>query len=202
MAETKRFYTTADASRMCGVFPTTVIKWIKDGRLKASVTPGGHRRIIREDLVRFIRQCGYPMPAELASPQKRILIVDDDPAVCRMLQRAFRDYPHLLRVEALTSGIDALVAMGKNPPDLAILDVVMPVVDGAKLCASLKANPATRGVKIVAITGKRLPEAKQRFIEDNSDAFLRKPLSIPELKAKAAELLGVTLTPVAEALAA
>lgn len=194
MADTdQRFFTTFQVGRICGVFPTTVIKWVADGRLKASITPGGHRRIPREHLLAFLKEHGYAVPPELRSTRKTILIVDDDPAVCRMIQRAFKDYAAQVRTESLSSGIDALVEMGKNPPDLVILDVVMPVVDGASLCASLKANPATQNVKIMAITGKRIPEKKLSYIRENTHAFFEKPFEAAKLREAAMRLLMLPL---------
>ncbi|MFH2203913.1 MAG: response regulator [Elusimicrobiota bacterium] len=189
----KRFYTTFEIGKICGVFPSTVINWIKEGRLKASQTPGGHRRVTHADLSSFMHECGYP-PLDATILRKRIMIVDDDPSVCRMLKRAFEVSKETVDVETVSSGIDALVTIGKNPPDLVILDVVMPIMDGASLCASLKENPATRGVKLIAITGKRLLAKKQRFIQDNTDAFMRKPLDIRKLLAVSASLLRVPLS--------
>ena len=189
----KRFYTTFEIGEICGVFPSTVINWIKDGRIKASYTPGGHRRVVQADLLEFMKKLGYPIPLEMGGAWKRILIVDDEKTVCRMIQRAFRDYAALFKTETLSSGIDALVEIGKSRPDLVILDVVMPVIDGASLCASLKANPVTRDIKLIGITGKRLPGTKLRFIKKNTDAFFRKPLDIQKLLAKSAFLLRVSL---------
>ena len=97
-----------------------------------------------------------------------------------------------LYAEGITS-FDALVEIGMSRPDLVILDVVMPVIDGASLCASMKANPATRAIKLIGITGKRLSGSKLRFIKRNTDAFFRKPLDIQKLLAKSASLLRVAL---------
>ncbi len=56
----KRFYSTFEVGGICGVYPSTVINWINDGKIKAGCTPGGHRRIIKSDLVVFLRKLGYP----------------------------------------------------------------------------------------------------------------------------------------------
>lgn len=190
----KRFYTTFEIGKICGVFPTTVINWVKEGRLKASHTPGGHRRVTHEDLAAFMHGLGYPPLETYETPGRRILIVDDDESVCRMLKRAFKGHDANLNVETLSSGIDALVQMGKTPPDLAILDVVMPVVDGASLCSSLKENPATRGVKIIAMSGKRLSPQKRSVISKHSDAFFQKPIDVASFLTEGMALLGRPLS--------
>src|SRR5512146_1875037 len=71
------FYTTFEAARLLGVSLPTVVNWIKARRLKAHRTPGGHRRIGREDLAAFIVRHGMPMPDELtgALPARRKALV-------------------------------------------------------------------------------------------------------------------------------
>lgn len=187
----KNFFTTFEIARICGVFPSTVINWVKRGDLRSSRTAGGHRRVVRHDLLEFLKKFNYPVPAAVMGGKRKVLIVDDEAAACRLIARAFKGHSDLIETVTLESGIDALVEIGKVPFDLVILDVVMPVVDGASLCASLKANPATRGVKIIAVTGKRLPEEKLDFIKKNTDAFFRKPLSLAELRAAALSLLQI-----------
>ena len=73
------------------------------------------------------------------------------------------------------NGIEALVAIGKQPPDLMVLDVVMPVVDGATVCATLRSHPEPRRIKILAVSGKKLTGRVTRFIRSKSDGFFRKP---------------------------
>ena len=84
------FLTTHQASRLLGVSLPTVVNWIEAGRLSAHRTPGGHRRISREDLIRFSRDFSYPLPDEFTeqSGPVRILMIDSD----RDLGEMVRDY--------------------------------------------------------------------------------------------------------------
>ena len=83
----KNFYTTHEISRFCNVYPTTVINWIKDGMLPAYTTPGGHRRIKREDILHLMKKNNMPIPDELSKTGKdRVLVIDDDPKILRMIQ--------------------------------------------------------------------------------------------------------------------
>src|SRR5512138_1206580 len=72
-----RFYTTHDAARMLGVSLPTVVNWIKARRLRCHRTPGGHRRIAREDLAAFMLRHGFPVSDELAGvvPERRKALV-------------------------------------------------------------------------------------------------------------------------------
>ena len=58
----KSVFTTFEAAKLCHVSPLSIINWVNAGRLPAFRTPGGHRRIRREDLVRFMRENGIPIP--------------------------------------------------------------------------------------------------------------------------------------------
>ena len=85
----ERTYTTHDIARFCDVYPSSVINWINSGKLKSYSTPGGHHRMLRPDVISFLQSLNMPLPAELAERPMRVLIVDDDVEVTRVLVRAF-----------------------------------------------------------------------------------------------------------------
>lgn len=187
MAE--KTYTTFQIADMCGVRPTTIIKWIKQNKLRAFATVGGHRRIRESDLVPFLNQYGFPVPDALSRARKRLLLVEDDIAVGQLLQRAIGKASDSVDIEWTKDGIEALLALGKRLPDLMVLDVVMPVVDGAKVLATLRADERTRNVKVIGMTGKRLPPEKMKFFQRHTDAFYLKPFNVNEFVEKVLGLL-------------
>ena len=189
----ERTYTTHDIAKVCDVYPSTVNNWIGDGELKAYSTPGGHHRVTREDLIAFLKQFRMPMPKKLAARPSRIMIVDDDAEVTRVLERAFSRWAADIAIDVCQSGYDALIRIGDKPPDLVILDIVMPKMDGLQLCRALKSASATKGIKIIAISGKKPPFNEKRPQEMKIDAFFRKPLDLIELLGKSAELLDLRL---------
>src|SRR6185436_5284748 len=79
----KAVFTTFEAAKLCHVSPLSIINWVNASRLTAFRTPGGHRRIRREDLARFMRENGIPLPEELrdGSGRQRVLVVDDEAAI-------------------------------------------------------------------------------------------------------------------------
>lgn len=189
-------YTTYEIAKFCDVYPSSVIHWINDGKLKAYVTPGGHHRVIREDLIRFLQSCGIPIPKELGpSERRKVFIVDDDAELARLIDKAFQRYASTFQTEVCHSGVDALIRIGQTVPDLVILDIVMPKMDGCHVCKILKSRPETRGIKIIGISGKKFPLAEKKLADYKVDAFFRKPLALEELLAKAAELLRIELAP-------
>lgn len=188
---TDRTYTTHDIAKFCDVYPSTVGNWIGSGKLKCAYsTPGGHHRVTREDLLAFLAKFGIPVPAELSSRPMRVLIVDDDVEVTRVIERAFAHRAGTFSTEVCHTGIEALISIGQAPPDLVILDIVLPKMDGMQVCRILKSKPETQGVKIIAISGgKKTPFNEKKPQEAKIDAFFRKPLDLVQLLDKTAELL-------------
>lgn len=102
----KDFYTTHQVSKLCDVYPTTVINWIKEGLLPAYTTPGGHRRIKRDDLLRLMKKNNMPIPEEVAKGNKnKVLAIDDDPKILKMLKTVLSAED--LEVNTANSGFQA-----------------------------------------------------------------------------------------------
>ena len=183
----ERTFTTHDIAKYCDVYPASVARWINDGKLRSYQTPGGHHRVTKDDLVGFLRQLNMRIPEELAG-RRRVLIVDDDSEMARVIARAYsrlEDY----EVETCGDGIEALIRIGQGAPDLLILDIILPKMDGVQVCRVLKSKAQTRNIKIIAITGKKLPLSEKRLADSKVDAIYRKPLDLEELLAMSAELL-------------
>ena len=189
MSERERTFTTSEVARICGVYPTTVIGWIKQGRIKAFATPGGHRRVLQGELRGFLERFGMPVPEQLRGGRRRVLIVEDEKDVGEMLRKALTARIPDAEIEWTQDGIGALLALGQRPPDLLVLDVVLPVVDGARVLASLRADPRTREIKVIGVTGKRLDPEKLKFMKRHTHAFFLKPFDVAAFADKALALL-------------
>jgi excisionase family DNA binding protein len=87
-------FSTIETAKMLGVAVSSVSKWIDEGVLVAGRTPGGHRRIEREDLVKFLHQQKLRIPKELRTSPTKILIVDDEKPLAEWLSEEIRGrYP-------------------------------------------------------------------------------------------------------------
>jgi excisionase family DNA binding protein len=144
------FYTTFEAARLLGVSLPTVVNWIKARRLKAHRTPGGHRRIAREDLASFMLRHGMPLPPDLndaVSSRHKVLVVDEaGPAregTIRQLAAAG------FAVEQASPGFAAGAAAARYVPDAVILLAASP--DGGDVLAGLRSDRELSLVPVVAV---------------------------------------------------
>lgn len=183
------FLTTREAAGRLGVTINAVKAWIRAEQLPALRTPGGHHRIPEADLSAF--------QAHLAERSRgpgrarpRILLVDDDPLLLTTLRDAAAQQVPDAVVELAGDGYEALVQVGLFRPDLLVLDLRMPRLDGFEVCQRLKARPATRAVRILAITAFEGDEARERILACGADDFLEKPFDISEFRARVLTLLG------------
>lgn len=166
---------------MLGVAVSSVSKWIDGGNLVAGRTPGGHRRIEAEDLVRFLRQQKLRIPSELQVSPPNILIVDDEEAVTRWLAMEIGERFPDFEVKQAQDGFAAGEIVGALRPDVIILDLLMPGIDGFEVCRRIKSNPLTSQARVVAITGSHLAETRERILSMGADTCLVKPFDINEI---------------------
>ncbi len=164
------------------VNPSSVNKWVKDGRIPAFRTPGGHRRIRAADLVSFLNNHKMPIPRLLTGASKRrLLIVDDDVKQLEAMGRLLKPYTDRVDVALVGNGVDALVQFGALKPHVAVLDVFMPLVDGLEVCRRLKSNPETAQTRIIVTSGQLTPEIEKRASEAGADLCVPKPIDLTML---------------------
>jgi excisionase family DNA binding protein len=176
--------TTGEIAAHCRVSYEAVSKWIKSGKLKAYTTPGRHHRVRRADFEEFLKEYNLP---PLAGSRRKVLIVDDDPAILRLLSTLFSKTGEYEVVTA-ADGFEAGLQIAGNCPHLVILDLMMPNIDGFKVCRGIKSNPQTRQAIVVVLTGYATPENVRKALECGADCCLEKPVSLSDLEQKLAEL--------------
>jgi len=184
---TKTIYTTHEVSRLLHVNPRSVINWIEQSLLQSYRTPGGHRRIRHDDLMAFLRKHQIPTPASLVADKFSILIVDDDPEIIDLL-KAYLERQAPYEISSAADGITALIEVGRVKPDVLILDIMIPGVDGVEVCRRIKADSSNK-TAIIAISGTT--ERQSQVLEAGADAFMLKPIDMDTLHAEARRLLRV-----------
>ena len=144
------FYTTHEAARMLGVSLPTVVNWIKARRIKAHRTPGGHRRIAREELALFMTRHGMPLPEELAGAapaRPKALVLGDHGPMREGLARQLAQGGYA--VEQASTGFAAGAAAARFEPDLVVLSADS--ADGGEVLSGLRADRELGEVPVVAV---------------------------------------------------
>jgi excisionase family DNA binding protein len=186
--KTKTIYTTHEVSRLLHVNPRSVINWIDQSLLPSYRTPGGHRRIRREDLLGFLRKHQIPTPASLMEGGNfSMLIVDDEEELADVI-KAYFERKGGFEITTVNDGISALLEVGRAKPDLLILDIMIPGVDGVEVCRRIKAG-ASASTTIIAISGQM--EMETKILQAGADVFMAKPLDLDKLYAQVGSLLRI-----------
>lgn len=186
-----RIFTTFEVSKMFSVDITSVIHWINEGKLHAYKTPGGHRRINISDLIEFADKYALPIDDEIrklktppaladGTEPLKVLVVEDDTGVLKFVAETARLTLKNSLVDTAADGLEAGEKIAEMKPDLIILDVRLPGIDGFEVLRRLK----KRDMKILAISAFPSRKMRDRMIASGADDFLAKPFSIEELKSK------------------
>ena len=184
--------TVSQASKYCKVSSKTIINWIDQGHIKAYKTVGGHRRIKKEDLDKFLKEKGMPLPEEpKAEEKKKILVVDDDRIIVETIVQSLEEDEYGYEMISASDGFEAGLQVNHFKPDLMILDIMMPDINGYEVCQKIKSNPETRDIKIIVLSAYLDDEAFKQMKENGADACFSKPLPLEQLKYEVAKLLGL-----------
>lgn len=185
--------TMSEASKLCGVSLKTIANWVEQGHIKAHKTVGGHRRILREDLYKFMTLQKMPLPeAEKSNTRKKILIVDDDRIIVETLVLAFEEDEHGYEVISSSDGFEAGIQLAHFKPDLVILDIMMPDINGYEVCKRIKSSQETQETRVIVLSAYLDEENFQKMKAFGADACFSKPLPLPELKKEVTRLLDIT----------
>lgn len=120
---------------------------------------------------------------------KRVLVVDDEPNIVMSLEFLMKRAG--FEVQVARNGREALAALEGTPPDLLLLDVMMPELDGYEVCERVRQRPEWNQTKIIMLTARGRDAERQRGLALGADRYVTKPFSTRELVEQAKQLLGV-----------
>lgn len=170
MIQTRDFYTIPQAARICGVDRTTMWSWVKSGNVEALVTPGGHHRILQCEIDKLLKKA-QALP-EKKSRARTVLVVDDEPLVLKTFTRLLKRKNY--QVETASDGFQAGMKVVQLKPDLVVLDLFMPGIDGFEVCRTIKTNPELKSIMVIAMTGQDSPENESRILGEGADFYIAK----------------------------
>ena len=189
-------------AKRCNVSRTTVYRWIIGGHLKAYSLPSGHFRVKPDDLADFCR--AFSMPDVLTVGTKRkpvgdklnVLIADDHPDVVLLLKKITERYLPEAAIHEAVNGVDTVIAVGTIHPQLMLLDIMMPGMDGFAVLQELLRRPELANSKVMVVSAYEPFDRVEELARLNPQivACVRKPVSV--------EALGRSLQEIAKSIAA
>ncbi len=191
-----RIFSALEVANLCGVVNQTAINWIRNGYLKAFMTPGGQYRVYLEDLIAFLEQRNMRIPAELEGGSKSdvdwscLAIIDDDKVLNDIIKTFFEKKDTPFTILQAYDGFEAGALLTEKRPGFIILDIDLPGLDGNQICRRIKTEPVFGKPFVITITGLDMPGTKESSLQAGSDAFLPKPLDFDLLGSIMADFAG------------
>ena len=171
---------TMQVAERCGVHYTTVRRWILEGNLPAYETPGGHLRVLREDVDAFLESRKLRGKVNL-SGTLRVLVVDDDRTFRESAVEFLGREPNM-EVREAADGFVAGRLVSEFQPHVVLLDLLMPGVDGFEVCRNIKHSPRSRQTRVLVLTGFPTGENIRKAQESGADLCLAKPVGLDKLR--------------------
>ena len=142
---------TKEAAVVCKVALSTIVYWFDKGLIRGYRTPGGHRRIFRSDLEKFMTDHEMPLGHRLPDGQVRVLLAARDPALLRSYGSVLDSLGERVSWLKAKTGFEAGRKISAFHPDVLILDLRLPGADATALCEDLRTDPETQGLEILAL---------------------------------------------------
>ena len=176
----KTVFTTGEAAKICKVSQQTIIRCFDNGQLKGFRVPGSRfRRIPRESLYKFMKDNNIPTDA-LESGKRKVLLVDDDLELVELMTKVLEEDGRF-EVRIASNGFDAGMMVKEYRPDLIVLDVMLPDINGKEVCQRVRADNTLEDVRILCISGMIEEDKIQDLKLSGADDFLHKPFEIEAL---------------------
>ena len=187
---TKTVFTTGEAAKICKVSQQTIIRCFDNGTLKGFRVPGSRfRRIPRDQLYAFMKDNGIPTDA-LESGKRKLLIVDDDEELVELMSEVFESDGRF-DIKTANNGFDAGMLVREFRPDLVVLDVMLPDINGKEVCQRVRSDSSLEAVKILCISGMVEQDKIQELRESGANDFMNKPFTIDDLHRRCCHLLEI-----------
>jgi len=170
MSKQSEYLMPKQAAELLMVSSNTLRHWTQQGLLKAVITAGGHRRFKREEVERFLHERNANDIEKL-----KVLIVDDDPNFSQYLKDVLNTNPQVEATDIAHNGFDAGAKIHSFHPNVVLLDLIMPDLDGFAVCRQIKNAPETSSIRIIAMTGEHTDENVQEIISSGAETCLAKP---------------------------
>ncbi|WP_370279495.1 response regulator [Pontibacterium sp.] len=178
--------TSKKAAEILGVTVRTVQLWTDSGILRAWKTPGGHRRYLLSELLKLERSFSdTDLPETEASSQSNqlsILIIEDDEKLQDLYRLRLGEWEPSPKIDYASDGFEGTLKIGSSKPDVVILDLKLPNVDGFRIIEALKKTGVINEMKLIVVTGLSKEELRTKLADTDEIVLLQKPVPFDDLK--------------------
>lgn len=190
MSTQKTVFTTGEAAKICKVSQQTIIRCFDNGSLKGFRVPGSRfRRIPRDELFSFMRENGIPTDA-LETGKRKVLVVDDDVELVELLVDAF-ERDGRFETKTANNGFDAGMLVKEFRPDVVVLDVMLPDINGKEVCQRVRSDETLDTVKIICISGMVEQDKIAELRDSGANDFMNKPFAVDKLIDRVCDLVEI-----------
>ena len=186
----KTVFTTGEAAKICKVSQQTIIRCFDSGGLKGFRVPGSRfRRIPREHLYAFMKENNIPTDA-VESGKRKVLVVDDDRDLVELLVDVL-ERDGRFETRSVNNGFEAGMMVKDYRPDLIILDVMLPDINGKDVCLRVRNDKSLEAVKIICVSGMVEEDKIEELHRAGANEFLAKPFETERLIERICALLEI-----------
>lgn len=180
-------YTTKDVAEILGVTQRTVQLWSQSGKIEFRKTSGGHRRFSQEAINKLLAS-QKALEAEQnqaeGSGKCKVLVIEDDSMLLNLYNINITSWGLPIELELSQDGYDGLVKIGAFKPDVLILDLTLPSVDGFQIIATLLKNKLLSKMKLIVVTGLSETEITENIHHISHIRVLKKPIDFKVIRAE------------------
>lgn len=182
----KEFLSPRECGQIAGVFQTTVIYWIKHKGLKAHRSPGGHYKVSKQDLLRFLDAHDIYNVDRTKKEKYKLFILDDEQSTLEVLARLFKDEYDIVTWDK-SEGV--LEEIKQTAPDLLLLDINLPDKDGFEILNEVKSDLQTRALPVIFISGLDDEETVIKGLTTTAEDYIKKPFMLEEVKLRVRKVI-------------
>ncbi|BBO27091.1 hypothetical protein AltI4_14790 [Alteromonas sp. I4] len=192
MTDNNVLLSPSEAAELLNVSPVTLRQWSQKGRIPFQITPGGHRRYKRSELYSFAKIMGMELSDPSAPAQTgfvpgkplqslSILIVDDNKELCEFLKVMLERYEPNWQITLAHDGFEAGLRVQQLKPDVMIVDLNLPGLNGDELCLNIKSIDDLKHVRLIGMSGMIDAAGIDQFLRAGAEIVLEKPITQEDL---------------------
>jgi excisionase family DNA binding protein len=189
MNDAKKYISVNEIAEYLEVSKQTVHKCIQDKKIKSYPIPSGRKKVLRDDFLSYLKDHDLPVNNDMfPNYRKKMVVIDDDDKIINLFQRYFQKVSSGWQIEYARDGMTGLLKIGVFRPDVIILDIEMPGMDGIEVCKKIQEDANLAHIKIIIISGFT-SIYEDELQELGMVTVLEKPFTFSELNEKLNQFL-------------